>query len=899
MRRALLVALAALALAAPPAGAQTPIAGGGSFNDAPVLEPGRYADTLRGGEQLFYAVELKPGQKLTAGATVKGRTDSSYFMTLQIYNPVREDDVFDGEQTASYGQTDRSASLRVEGQRVGEADGGTSDDLYAEPGTYYVSLAADDRGQQPRGRAVRHLDRPPGDGRGRSPRRRRPRRPSRRRPPTPADETAGLGGGGGDGGGGELGMAIVLGLALGGLVGFGVRRLRTASCGRRAAAGVGRARARPARAGREVAPERADERAEDEHDPEHALALGVAVERVLEQGVDERERDRPDGADERAPGRAERRRGGCALARDGEAGEQRRRQRQPDEQHEHQQEDDRAGAVAVVEEPVGRRRWRARRRAAPPAAAGSAPPARARGARRRRASRARACGRRGRRRTARVDERDRQRAGPARALVRRDVDDPDRGADRGRDEQDEAERPQRGEHRRAGGAGARGDLVGGRGRRRGEHRARSASRSAPTAARSRRLCPIEALMSPVSSAGMIIRNANTKAPPAATPRRMVERRAPQPAELRARQVEGRSSVGTSANSPGATRLVSRKASNSASFSKPRERRAGPSGGTPPARSPRRAEEADQRRVGQRGEHEPGHEHDGERPDADHARGDDGAGVWPSLPSWSTSSAWAGAERVRGALGGGRLGPARSGSGGGLPARGSRLGLAVPARAPAPAPAPVRARGSGSGGAAAGGAGGGGARRRRLGAAAVGPPRSAARRSSGRTVRGPPAGCRTGRRTPSRAGRLAPAPAGGTALLAQPARQSEPAAAAAFLLRIEDTDRERSTPENVEQIFDALRWLELDWDEEPVFQSERGERHAEVVQRLLDDGPAYRSTAGRTRSRPGTRSTATAASAARTRGRARCACASPTTARSSSATSSAARARSRTRSRTTS
>ena len=66
----------------------------------------------------------------------------------------------------------------------------------------------------------------------------------------------------------------------------------------------------------------------------------------------------------------------------------------------------------------------------------------------------------------------------------------------------------------------------------------------------------------------------------------------------------------------------------------------------------------------------------------------------------------------------------------------------------------------------------------------------------------------------------------------------------FLLRVEDTDRERSTQENVEQIFDALRWLELDWDEEPVFQSERGERHAEVVQKLLDDGLAYRSTAGR-------------------------------------------------------
>src|ERR687895_970823 len=65
----------------------------------------------------------------------------------------------------------------------------------------------------------------------------------------------------------------------------------------------------------------------------------------------------------------------------------------------------------------------------------------------------------------------------------------------------------------------------------------------------------------------------------------------------------------------------------------------------------------------------------------------------------------------------------------------------------------------------------------------------------------------------------------------------------LVLRIEDTDRERSTPENVEQIFEALRWLGLDWDGEPVFQSRRADRHAEVVERLLADGHAYRSTAG--------------------------------------------------------
>src|SRR3954449_1283624 len=66
--------------------------------------------------------------------------------------------------------------------------------------------------------------------------------------------------------------------------------------------------------------------------------------------------------------------------------------------------------------------------------------------------------------------------------------------------------------------------------------------------------------------------------------------------------------------------------------------------------------------------------------------------------------------------------------------------------------------------------------------------------------------------------------------------------ATFLLRIEDTDRERSTPENVRQILDALEWLELDYDEGPIYQSERAPRHAEVIQQLLESGHAYRSTA---------------------------------------------------------
>src|SRR3954467_11112729 len=60
----------------------------------------------------------------------------------------------------------------------------------------------------------------------------------------------------------------------------------------------------------------------------------------------------------------------------------------------------------------------------------------------------------------------------------------------------------------------------------------------------------------------------------------------------------------------------------------------------------------------------------------------------------------------------------------------------------------------------------------------------------------------------------------------------------LVLRIEDTDRERSTPENVEQILDALRWLELDWDEGPHSQAERQDRHREEIAGLVEAGHAY-------------------------------------------------------------
>ena len=64
----------------------------------------------------------------------------------------------------------------------------------------------------------------------------------------------------------------------------------------------------------------------------------------------------------------------------------------------------------------------------------------------------------------------------------------------------------------------------------------------------------------------------------------------------------------------------------------------------------------------------------------------------------------------------------------------------------------------------------------------------------------------------------------------------------LVLRIEDTDRERSTSENVEQILEALQWLGIDFDEGPISQVARSERHQELLQQLLDAGHAYRSSA---------------------------------------------------------
>ena len=68
----------------------------------------------------------------------------------------------------------------------------------------------------------------------------------------------------------------------------------------------------------------------------------------------------------------------------------------------------------------------------------------------------------------------------------------------------------------------------------------------------------------------------------------------------------------------------------------------------------------------------------------------------------------------------------------------------------------------------------------------------------------------------------------------------------FVLRIEDTDLERSTTESVNAILEGMTWLGLEYDEGPFFQTERFERYRQVIQQLLDSGHAYRCYCSRER-----------------------------------------------------
>lgn len=92
-------------------------------------------------------------------------------------------------------------------------------------------------------------------------------------------------------------------------------------------------------------------------------------------------------------------------------------------------------------------------------------------------------------------------------------------------------------------------------------------------------------------------------------------------------------------------------------------------------------------------------------------------------------------------------------------------------------------------------------------------------------------------------RFAPSPTGylhvGGARTALYAWLVARAAGGKFLLRIEDTDRERSTQEAIDAIFAGMKWLGLDWDEEPIYQTQRFARYGELIEQLMGEDKAYK------------------------------------------------------------
>jgi len=144
-RGALLGVALALGALATPAVAQraTPVEGGGSFTDAPVVPQGTYSDTIRLTEELLYGVELAEGQRLKVTARMLGQrggpSDAFALAQLQVYSSLRnrwssnELEVFDGVID--------SDPWSISSPKIGGgAEFSEEEEIFAQPGTYYFSL---------------------------------------------------------------------------------------------------------------------------------------------------------------------------------------------------------------------------------------------------------------------------------------------------------------------------------------------------------------------------------------------------------------------------------------------------------------------------------------------------------------------------------------------------------------------------------------------------------------------------------------------------------------------------------------------------------------------------------------------------------------------------------------
>jgi Ca-activated chloride channel family protein len=122
-----------------------PAVGGGSFNDAPLLAPGRYTDTVRIGERLYYAFNVKGGQRLHIRALVPGGGEPlpAEFFAVDVWSPLRQpalgvdEDISGEDDIVSY--TDRQIDFRT--NRVDTlTTAERADGAYTGPGAWYVSF---------------------------------------------------------------------------------------------------------------------------------------------------------------------------------------------------------------------------------------------------------------------------------------------------------------------------------------------------------------------------------------------------------------------------------------------------------------------------------------------------------------------------------------------------------------------------------------------------------------------------------------------------------------------------------------------------------------------------------------------------------------------------------------
>jgi Ca-activated chloride channel homolog len=164
MKRALLLSLLLVLLAPSAAAAQqpagTPVVGGGSFANAPLIEPGTYRDTLLPGERLFYGIKLEAGQRLRVAGQLdaeEGAIDSETAggFSIGIETPLREVEVLDLVDDDISGNTSVTSGagperiefvstpvLAASGAREGAGN-------YRGPGTWYVSLYLSSTQEEP------------------------------------------------------------------------------------------------------------------------------------------------------------------------------------------------------------------------------------------------------------------------------------------------------------------------------------------------------------------------------------------------------------------------------------------------------------------------------------------------------------------------------------------------------------------------------------------------------------------------------------------------------------------------------------------------------------------------------------------------------------------------------